>query len=119
MRAIGALWLAIAARGSVNSGVEIFVSIRLLRLISPSLKSKNVCHPMKRRGARKPLRRSLGSFPFSGVMSPRAGSKMNPKNGFPLSPLRFARYDGRTIVWPNRKHAPWNSTGIVAWPLSG
>src|SRR2546422_8804180 len=83
MSAIGALWLAIAARGSVDSGVEIFVSMRLFRLISPSLKAKNVCHPMKRRGAREPLRRSLGAFPFSGAMSPEGGAKSKPKNGVP------------------------------------
>ena len=91
MSAIGALWLAIAPSGSVNSGVEILLSMSLLRLTSPSLKSKNVCQPMNRRGARKPLRRSAGSRPGPGVMSPSAGSKMNPKNGLPSIPLRFAR----------------------------
>ena len=37
MSAVGALWLAMAPSGRVNSGVEIFVSISLFVLTSPSL----------------------------------------------------------------------------------
>src|SRR6266508_1085847 len=111
MSEVGALWLAIAASGSVKSGVEILWSISLLRLTSPSLKSKNVCQPMNRRGARKPLRRSAGSRPGAGVMSPSAGSKMNAKNGLTLSRFRFGRSDeerqelvqNEPVVMPQRE----------------
>ena len=73
------------------------MSIRLLGLTSPSPKSKNVCQPTNRRGARAPPRRSTGSE----LPSP-AGSKIRPKNGCPLSPARLARYDGRTMLCPKR-----------------
>jgi len=32
----------------------------------------------------------------------------------PALPVRFARYEGRTMVWPKRYAAPWNSTGMNA-----
>ncbi len=51
---------------------------------------------MNRLGARDPPRRSPGSGPASEL------SKIIPKNGLPLSPARFARYDGLTIEWPKR-----------------
>jgi hypothetical protein len=68
-----------------NSGVEILVSISLFGLTLPSPKLKNVCQPMKRRGARAPPRRSTGSA----CPSP-PGSKTIAKNGLPLSPSKFA-----------------------------
>jgi hypothetical protein len=85
--------LTIAPSGSVNSGVEMRVSICLLCLTSafpvPASmpKSKKVCQPMKRRALQMPPRRSFGSAlePFW------AGSKMSPKKKLPLSPFRFAR----------------------------
>jgi hypothetical protein len=49
-----------------------------------------------------------------GLAFSRAGSKIIAKNGAPLSPARFARYEGRTMVWPKRNTAPWNSIGINA-----
>ena len=49
--AVGPECAAMAPIGRWKSGVEIFVSIRLLCLTWPSPKSKNVCQPMKRRGA--------------------------------------------------------------------
>ena len=85
--------MAIAASGKSNSGVEIFVSICLFGLMFPSPKSKKVCQPMKRLGARKPPRRSSGSGLFS-----CAGSKIIPKKGWPLRLVKFARYDGRTML---------------------
>ena len=69
----------------------------LLGRTSPSPKSKNVCQPMNRRGARAPPRMSTGSaWPWP------AGSKIMPKNAAPLSPARLARYDGRIMLCPNR-----------------
>ena len=58
---VGASWLAIAPSGRSKSGVEIFVSICLFGFTWPSPKSKNVCQPTNRRGARRPPRRSAGS----------------------------------------------------------
>ena len=99
------MW-AIALVGRANSGVERTVSICLLGRTSAVCappKSKKVCQPTKRRGDRKPPRRSPGSlvgFCPSGTSTRE--SKIRPKNGLPLSPARFARYDGRTMLCPNR-----------------
>ena len=90
-------FVPIARTGIWNSGVEIAGSIFLLGFTSPSSKSKNVCQPMKRRGARRPPLRSSGSS-----LSNSSGSNTKPKNGSPSSPARLARYDGRIIEWPNR-----------------
>ena len=95
--AVGASCVAIAPSGRVNRAVEIFVSIFLFGLTSPSPKSKKVCQPMNRRAARAPPRRSSGS-----ALPSWEGSKMKPKNGCPLSPARFARYEGRTMLCPIR-----------------
>ena len=45
---------AIVDIGNWNSGVDNLVSMRLFGRTSPSSKSKNVCQPMNRRGARCP-----------------------------------------------------------------
>ena len=111
---VGPSWLAIAPRGRLKSGVESFVSIRLFGLTWPSPKSKNVCQPTKRRGARAPPRMSPGS-----LLPSCDGSKTKAKNGPPLSPARFARYDGRTMLWPIRYVPVWNSTGMNASPGRG
>ena len=98
------MWLSMSLFGRTSSPS---VPVPVGRGIAPKL--KNVCQPMKRRGLRAPPRRSRGSASPSA-----AGSKIIAKNGLPLSPARFARYDGRTIEWPKRYAAPWNSTGICA-----
>jgi hypothetical protein len=102
-----------APSGRLKSGVEILVSITLLGLTSrprspagspdpdgrgTPAKSKNVCQPMKRRGALAPPRRSTGSACPSAI-----GSKMNPKKA-ELSelPARLARYEGRMRLCPKR-----------------
>ena len=51
---VGGSWLAIAPSGRLKSGDEIFVSILLFGLTSPSPKSKKVCQPTNRLGARDP-----------------------------------------------------------------
>lgn len=86
--AVGALRLAIAPSGCVNSGVEILSPMSLLGFTSPSRRSKNVCHPMKRLGARKPLRRSPGSFPGPCVMSPRRSVRPRVRPPAATSELR-------------------------------
>src|SRR5438105_2372810 len=96
--AVGWSWLAMAASGRLNSGVEMRRSILLLGFTLPSPKSKNVGHPMNRRLARKPPVRSGGSD----VPASADESKMSPKNAEPLSPVKLARYDGRTMLWPKR-----------------
>ncbi len=66
---VGGSPLAIAPSGRVNSGVEILVSINLFgrtSVASAPPKLKNVCQPTKRRGARQPPRRSIGSGPWPG-----------------------------------------------------
>ena len=61
--AVGASWLAIAPEGRWKSAVEIFVSMRLFGLTWPSPKSKKVCQPMNRRGARGAASEVVGVGP--------------------------------------------------------
>src|SRR5438105_5803462 len=96
--AVGGTWLAMAARGRLNNGVDMWRSIRLFRFTFPSAQSQTVGHPMNRRLARKPPVRSGGSE----VPASADESKMSPKNAEPLSPVKLARYDGRTMLWPKR-----------------
>jgi hypothetical protein len=51
------------AEGSVNSAVEIFVSIFLFGLTSPSPKSKKVCQPMKPARCATPAAQVVGVGP--------------------------------------------------------
>ena len=93
--------------GSANNGVESTVSISLFgrtAAVKAPPKSKKVCQPMNRRGARKPPRRSPGSLVGTAPSATATReSKISPKNGVPpTSPARFARYEGRTMLCPNR-----------------
>src|SRR5687767_808303 len=103
---------AIAPSGRSNSGVDRIVSMRLLGRVSVSNpgKRKNVCQPIKRLLPLAPPRKSVGS-------PPALPSNNSAKNGPPPAPVKFARYDGRTRLWPNR-YAIWNSIGIVDWVFS-
>ena len=61
------------------------VSIRLFGFTWPSPKSKNVCQPTKRRGARTPPRRSSGSGPLfeTSKMSAEERLARRPRRGSP------------------------------------
>ena len=69
--------------GGRRAASRCFVSIRLFGFTWPSPKSKNVCQPTKRRGARAAAAEVDGiAWPCPG------GSKMNPKNGSAVVALR-------------------------------
>jgi hypothetical protein len=53
------------------------------------------------------------------VPSAIEGSKISAKNGLPPLPVKFTRYDGRTMLWPKRYEPVWNSTGMNACAGSG
>ena len=103
---MGASRVGIAPSGKWKSGVEMRLSIRFEGPSLRSPKSKKDSQSTYRRSERTPPRRSRGSsLPFS------PGSNVIAKNGLPSSPVKFRRYDGRTMLCPNRNAAAANSTG--------
>ena len=110
--AVGGSPLAIAPSGRWKSGVEICVSIRLFGL------HLAVAEVEERLPADEAPRRPRAAAQVDRIgLALAGGSKIIPKNGVPSSsPARFARYDGRTMLWPKRYAAPWNSTGMKRRP---
>ena len=88
-----------APSGSVNKGVEFGVE----PLIRPHKRA--VLAPEVEEGLPpdEPARSSRAAAQVDRIDAPFAcRSKIIPKKGRPLSPCRFARYEGRTMLWPIR-----------------